>query len=160
MRAPAFGSSSAPGSLSNLLSRWGHNIKTPACLQGSVFWLNVNRSSAPCGASPRPCDACGAAVAADPAAGLRHSTRTITSYLFLHEYLYDSITISKGNRCVLRHGLSRPHQHILNTHSRPDALHTLPLTTILPVCLVVRCGYATTIVLEELFRECAQRAHG
>ena len=86
-------------------------------------------------------------MAADPAAGLRLSTRTITTYLFLHEYLYDNITISKGNRCVLRHGLSRPHQHILNTHSRQDALHTLPLTTILPVCLVVRCGYATTIVL-------------
>ena len=95
---------------------------------------------------------------AEPAAGLRHSTRTITSYLFLHEYLYDSITISQGKACVLRHSLSRQHQHIQNAHSRPDALHTLPLTTLLAVCLAARCEFATTILLAELFPERAQRA--
>ena len=89
---------------------------------------------------------------------LRHSTRTITTYLFLHEYLYDSITISKGNRCVLRHGLSRPHQHILNTHSRPDAMHVPPLTTLLPPCFVFRCWVATNNLLLQLFRERAHRA--
>ena len=121
--------------------------------------MNVNRSSAPCGADPRPCDACGARVAADTAAVLRLSTRTITSYLFLHKYLYGNITISKGKRCVLRHGLSRQHQHILNTHSRPDAMHVPPLTTLLPPCFVFRCWVATTNLLPQLFRERAQRAH-
>ena len=89
---------------------------------------------------------------------LRHSTRTITTYLFLYYHLDDNITISKGVRCVLRHGLSRQHQHTLNSHSRPDALHTLPLTTILGLCRVVRCGFATTNLLVQLFRERAHRA--
>ena len=158
MPAPAFGSSSPSGSLSNLLSLWGHNIKTPACLQGSDFWLNVNRFSAPCGADPRPCDARDACVAADAAAGLRLSTRTITSYLFLHKYLHDNITMSQGKACVLRHGLSCQHQHILNTHSRPDAMHVPPLTTSLPPCFVFRCWVATTNLLLQVFRERAHRA--
>ena len=89
---------------------------------------------------------------------LRYSTRTITSYLFVHEYLYDSITISKGEPCVLRHGLSRQHQHTLNSHSRPDALHTLPLTTILGLCRVVRLLFSTTNLLGQLLPEHAQRA--
>ena len=46
---------------------------------------------------------------------------------------------------MLRHGLSRPHQHILTSLSPSDALHTLRLTTIHAACLVVRCGCATTI---------------
>ena len=78
----------------------------------------------------------------------------------MHKSLYGNITISKGNRCVLRHGLSRPHQHILMLLSCPDALHSLPLTTIHAACLVVRCVCATTILLVELFHERAQRAHG
>ena len=96
--------------MSNLLSRWGHNIKTPACLQGSDFWLNVNRSSAPCGADPRPCDACGAAVAADPAGGLRLSTRTKKSFLvWCRDLLRHHHNLFQGERCVLSWPLSPAH---------------------------------------------------
>ena len=76
----------------------------------------------------------------------------------MHKYLHDNITISQGKVCVLRHGLSRQHQHILNAHSHPDALHTLPLYTMLALCLVVRCESATTNLLLLLFRERAHRA--
>ena len=95
----------------------------------------------------------------EPSEKLRHSTRTITTYLFLYYHLDDNITISKGERCVLRHGLSRQHQHTLNSHSRPDALHTLPLTTLLGLCRVVRLYFSTTNLLDQLFPERAQRGH-
>ena len=106
----AFGSSSPSGSLSNLLSLWGHNIKTPACLQGSDFWLNVNRSSAPCGADPRPCDASDAAVAADTAAVLRLSTRRKKSFAVRPRDLrWHPHYLLQGKRCVLSWPLSPAH---------------------------------------------------
>ena len=105
-------SSSAPGSLSNLLSLWGHNIKTPACLQGIVFLLNVKRSCAPCGVSRRPCDARDACVAAAPAGGLRLSTRTKnTSLVRLQDLLRHTHNPYQGTRCVLSWPLSPAHAH-------------------------------------------------
>ena len=70
----------------------------------------------------------------------------------------DTITISQGVRYARSPGCTRQHQHILILLSRPDSLHTLPLTTILAVCLAARCEFATTILLAELFPERAQRA--
>ena len=124
LHVAAFGSSSAPGCLSNLLSGWGHNIKTPACLQGSDFWLNVKRSSAPCGVDPRPCDACGAAVAADPTGVLRHSTRTKNSFLvWCRDLLRHHHNLSQGARCVLPWPLSPAHAHTDITCSLGPAAH-------------------------------------
>ena len=89
----------------------------------------------------------------------RHSSRTISTTSFLYYCIYDNITISQGERCVLRDGLSRPQQHILTSLSRPDTVHTLPLNTILHPCRVDRCGHATTILLVKLFHHRAHRAH-
>ena len=72
--------------------------------------MNVNRSSAPCGADPRPCDACGAAVAADAAAGLRHSSRTKNSFAVrLRDLLRHPHNLFQGARYVLSWPLSPAH---------------------------------------------------
>ena len=67
------------------------------------------------------------------------------SFSYYHTF-NDTITISQGVRYARSHGHTRQHQHTLILLSRPDALHTLPLTTILPLCLVVRWRFATTIL--------------
>ena len=77
----------------------------------------------------------------------------------LYNCIYYNITNSKGERCVLRHGLSRPQQHTLTSLSRPDPLHTMPLAIILPLYLVDRRGFATTTLLVLLLHERAHRAH-
>ena len=71
----------------------------------------------------------------------------------------DTITISQGVRYARSPGCTRQHQHILILLSRPDSLHTLPLTTILRLCRVVRWWIATTNLLEQIFHHRAHRAH-
>ena len=70
----------------------------------------------------------------------------------------DTITGSKGVSCARSHGCTRQHQHTLTLLSRPDALHTLPLTTVLGLCRVVRLLFSTTNLLCQLLPERAQRA--
>ena len=71
----------------------------------------------------------------------------------------DTITILQGVRYARLRGHTRQHQHILMSLSHPDALHTLPLTTMLALCRVLRCVCATTNLLVELFHYRAHRAH-
>ena len=71
----------------------------------------------------------------------------------------DTITNSQGVRYARLHGCTRQHQHILILLSRPDTLHTLPLTTLLCLCRVVRWRIATTNLLEQIFHHRAHRAH-
>ena len=80
------------------------------------------------------------------------------SFSYYHTF-NDTITISQGVRYARSHGHTRQHQHTLILLSRPDALHTLPLTTILCLCRVLRCVCATTILLVEIFHHRAHRAH-
>ena len=76
-----------------------------------------------------------------------------------HQEFNDTITISQGVSYARLHGCTRQHQHILMSLSHPDALHTLPLTTMLALCRVLRCVCATTILLVEIFHHRAHRAH-
>ena len=71
----------------------------------------------------------------------------------------DTITILQGVRYARLRGHTRQHQHILMSLSHPDALHTLPLTTMLGLCRVLRRWFSTTILQEQLFHHRAQRAH-
>ena len=71
----------------------------------------------------------------------------------------DTITILQGVRYARLRGHTRQHQHILMSLSHPDALHTLPLTTMLALCRVLRRWFSTTILQEQLFHHRAQRAH-
>ena len=71
----------------------------------------------------------------------------------------DTITGSQGVRCARSLGCTRQHHHILMSLSHPHALHTLPLSTILAACRVVRWLFSTTNLLGQLFPERAQRAH-
>ena len=88
----------------------------------------------------------------------RQREQQFYSYSYYQEF-DDTITISLGVCCARLHGCTRQHQHILISLSRPDALHTLPLTTLLRLCRVVRWRCATTILLEQLFADRAHRAH-
>ena len=88
----------------------------------------------------------------------RQREQQFYSYSYYQEF-DDTITISLGVCCARLHGCTRQHQHILISLSRPDALHTLPLTTILSPCCVVRYWLATTTLLEKLLPERAQRVH-
>ena len=82
----------------------------------------------------------------------------LSSWSYYQEF-DDTITISLGVRYARSRGCTRQHQHTLMSLSRPDALHALPLTTILSPCYVVRYWLATTTLLEKLFPERAQRVH-
>jgi hypothetical protein len=64
-------------------------------------------------------------------------------------YLYEKVTISKGGRCVLRHGRSGPPTHALISLSPSDPLHTLPLTTLLALCRAARSLAWTSILLAK-----------
>ena len=76
---------------------------------------------------------------------------------FYDQTFNDTITISQGVRYARLHGCTRQHQHTLTLLSRPDALHTLPLTTVLGLCRVVRLWFSTTNLLGQLLPERAQR---
>ena len=78
---------------------------------------------------------------------------------FYHQEFNDTITNSQGVRYARLHGRTRQHQHIQKSLSPTDALHTLPLTTILGLCRVVRWRIATTNLLEQIFHHRAHRAH-
>ena len=71
----------------------------------------------------------------------------------------DTITILQGVRYARLRGHTRQHQHILMSLSHPDALHTLPLTTMLALCRVLRRWFSTTNLMGQLFAERAQRGH-
>ena len=71
----------------------------------------------------------------------------------------DTITISQGVRYARLRGCTRQHHHILMSLSHPDALHTLPLTTMLALCRVFRRWFSTTNLMGQLFAERAQRGH-
>ena len=71
----------------------------------------------------------------------------------------DTITGSKGVRYARSHGCTRQHHHILMSLSHPDALHTLPLSTMLGLCRVLRLWFSTTNLMGQLFPERAQRGH-
>ena len=88
----------------------------------------------------------------------RQREQQFYSYSYYQEF-DDTITISLGVCHARLHGRTRQHQHILILLSHPDALHTLPLTTILCLCRVLRCVCATTILLVEIFHHRAHRAH-
>ena len=71
----------------------------------------------------------------------------------------DTITISQGVRYARLRGCTRQHHHIPTLLSRPDALHTLPLSTMLALCRVLRRWFSTTNLMGQLFAERAQRGH-
>ena len=87
-----------------------------------------------------------------------HREQYFCSWSYDHTF-NDNITGSKGVSYARSRGCTRQHHHILMSLSHPHALHTLPLSTILAACRVVRWLFSTTNLLGQLFPERAQRAH-